>query len=89
MIELRLTVDKIDYMELINTLLPHIVKNKLAEKTLKAAISAKFASMNEEERNAAAIAFINDNSSKIADIINEYVDQQLSGCHISSIEAKK
>ena len=88
MIELRLTVDEIDYTELINTLLPLIVKNKFAEKTLKTAISAKFASMNESEKNEAAIAFINDNASKIADIINEYVTQEISGCHVTTIEAK-
>lgn len=89
MIELKLKIDQIDYDELLNAIIPHLVKNKFAEKTLKTAISARFSLMDEAEKNSAAISFINDNSSKITDMINEYITQQISGCHISSLEAIK
>ena len=88
MIELNLKIDQLNYDELINVIIPHLVKNKLAEKALKTAISAKFSSMNESEKNTAAVSLINDNSSKITAIINEYISKQICGCHISSIEAK-
>ena len=87
MIELRLTVDNIDYDELFSVIIPHLVKNKLAERTIRSAISAKFASMSEAEKDAAAAEFLNDNASKITDIINEYASSQLSGCRVSSLEA--
>jgi hypothetical protein len=59
MIELKITVDNINYSELINAIIPHIVSNKLAQRTLTAAINAKFNSMSETEKNHAAASFLN------------------------------
>ena len=87
MIELRLTVDKLNYNELFDVIIPLLVKNKLAEKTLKAAITVKFASMSEAEKDAAAAEFLSSNSTKITEMINGYLSNQLPSCHFSSLEA--
>ena len=89
MIEIKLTIDKVDYDQLLDALIPHLVKNRLAEKTIKSAISSRFASMTESERTSAAAGFLNDNSSKITDIINDYINEQQLGCHVSALEAKE
>ena len=88
MIELKITVDNINYSELINAIIPHIVSNKLAQRTLTAAINAKFNSMSETEKNHAAASFLNDNSSKISEILNSYIEKEQLGCNISDFSAK-
>ena len=88
MIELKITVDNISYSELINAIMPHIVKNKLAERTLAAAINAKFNAMSETDKNNAAAGFLNDNSSKISAVLNSYIEKEQLSCHISDFSAR-
>lgn len=88
MIELKITVDDISYSELINAIIPHITSNRLAQKTLASAINARFSSMSETEKNAAAATFLNDNGSKISEFLNSYIEKEGLGCHITSLSAK-
>ena len=88
MIELKITVDNINYSELVNAIIPHITNNKFAQKTLASAINAKFSAMSEAEKNIAAATFLNDNSSKISEFLNSYIEKEQLGCNISDFSAR-
>jgi len=88
MIELKITVDNINYNALINAIIPHIVSNKIAQRTIISAINTKFSSMSEAEKNQAAVSFLNDNRSKISEILNSYIEKEQLGCNIYDFSSR-
>lgn len=80
MINLSLSVDKIDYSSLIPVLVPMVIKNKLAAKAAQFTIEAKLKTMSEQEKNAFVVNFLHEHKNQIIENLNEFVkDKGIKG----------
>ena len=67
MLELRISLDGVDYDTLIPKIIPFIIKNPLAAKAVLSAYKIKTHNMTQSEKDAFAAQLLNDNRNKIID----------------------
>ncbi len=70
MLELKLSLENVDYMSLIKTVIPLVVKNKFMATAAITAANLKMRSMSANEREAFVASLLADNKEKIKELIN-------------------
>ena len=87
MIELRITLDEIDYDTLIPTLIPILIKNPIAAKAALVAYKLKTAKLPQNERDVLAVQLLNDNKNKIVTKLSEKAANKGIKCSIVDFDA--
>ena len=73
MIEFKIDVDGIDYKSLIPTVVPMVIKNKIAAKAAIFTIETKLRGKTETEKNAFVVNYLQEHKNKIIEALNEKV----------------
>ncbi len=76
MLEFKITVSDLDYDILIPSLIPMLIKNKIAAKAAQLAIMTKIKNMNQQERDAYVASFLSEHKGKILDGAASMLDKK-------------
>ena len=88
MLEIKVSLEKIDYSSLLPFLLKAVTKSKVLSKALRFTLEGKISKMTEEEKNSFAAFFIEEHNEKIVEILNEYAKNKGVIAYMTDISAK-
>ncbi len=70
MLELKISLDNVDYMTVVRAIIPLVVKNKLMAGAAITAANIKMRAMSRSEQEKYAAAFLTDHKDKIKELLN-------------------
>ncbi len=73
MLELKITLENVDYITVVRSLIPLVVKNKLMAGAAITAANMKMRSMTKEEQESYVASFLTDHRGKIIELLNNTV----------------
>ena len=88
MIEIKVSLDMIDYSSLLPIITKTVTKNKILSKAIKLTVDGKLSKMTEKEKNTYLVSFIEEHKERITEILNEYAKNKNIIGYITDISAK-
>ncbi len=73
MLELKISLDNVDYLSVVRSLVPLVVKNKLMASAAVTAANMKMRSMSKAEQEQYVASFLTDHKEKIKELLNSAV----------------
>ncbi len=70
MLELKISLENVDYMTVVRSIIPLVIKNKLMAGAAVTAANIKMRSMSKSEQEKYAASFLTDHKEKIKELLN-------------------
>ncbi len=89
MLELKITLEDVDYATVLSSLIPLVIKNKILAGAAASAVSAKLNSLSPSQQDEYVAAFLSDNKEKIAELLDSAIKNKGMTGSVRSFNAKK
>ncbi len=88
MLELKISLENVDYMTVIKSLIPLVIKNKLMAGAAVTAANMKLRSMSQAEQEKFVADFLSDHEEKVKELLNSAVKNKGINGNVSDFSAE-